>query len=153
MKLILMRGVTGSGKSTRARQLLEQNPGAEILSTDDLFLVEGKYVFDPALLEKNHKQNQERCRRAMLEKTELIIIDNTNVQAWEMKPYHGLALEHGYETVIEEIEPPPLEELLRRHESRTDKQVPGHVLENMLSRWRPGISVEELIIPENIQNP
>lgn len=144
MKLVLMRGVTGSGKSTRARQILEQNPGAVILSTDDLFVVEGEYRFDPARLGHNHKQNQERCRLAMLEKKELIIIDNTNVQAWEMKPYHGLALEHGYQTVIEEIQPPPLEELLRRRTSREDKLVPVEALERMLERWRPGISVEDL---------
>lgn len=144
MKLVLMRGVSGSGKSTRARELLEQNPGARILSTDDLFLVEGEYRFDPALLGQNHKANQERCRSAMLERTELIIIDNTNVQAREMKPYHSLALEHGYATVIEEIPPPPLDELLRRHGSRTDKRVPRETLDRMLERWKPGITVEDL---------
>jgi NEDD4-binding protein 2 len=144
MKLVLMRGVTGCGKSTRARELLEQNPQAVILSTDDLFIVEGQYVFDPDRLADNHKQNVERCRLEMLRRRELIIIDNTNVQAWEMKPYRLLALEHDYETVIEEIEPPPLDELLRRHEKRTDKQVPRNVLERMLERWRPGIRVEEI---------
>lgn len=144
MKLILMRGVTGSGKSTRARQLLEENPGARILSTDDLFIEHGEYRFDPNKLGQNHKANQERCRLSMLEKTELIIIDNTNVQAWEMKPYHLLALEHGYETTILEVPPPPLEELLRRHSARTDKRVPREVLEKMLERWRAGITVEDL---------
>lgn len=144
MKLILMRGVTGSGKSTRARELQEQNPGARILSTDDLFIEDGEYRFDPNKLGHNHKHNRERCRLAMLEKAELIIIDNTNTRAWEMKPYHLLALEHGYETQIEEIPPPPLEELLRRHEARRDKQVPREVLEKMLERWEPGITVEDL---------
>ena len=140
MKLILMRGVTGSGKSTRARELLEQNPGAKILSTDDLFIEDGEYSFDPALLEKNHKTNQERCRLAMLEKTTTIIIDNTNIMLWEMRPYHLLAQEHGYETTILEIPPPPLEELLRRRESRTDKRVPRETLERMLERWKPGVT-------------
>lgn len=137
--LILMRGVTGSGKSTRARELQEQNPGAKILSTDDLFIVEGEYRFDPDLLEKNHRTNQERCRLAMLEKTTTIIIDNTNIMPWEMRPYHLLAQEHGYETTILEIPPPPLEELLRRQESRTDKRVPRETLERMLERWKPGV--------------
>lgn len=144
MKLVLMRGVTGSGKSTRARQLQEQNPGSIILSTDDLFVEDGKYRFRPENLAQNHLENRERCRRAMLERTELIIIDNTNIRAREMKPYHSLAREHGYETVIEEIPPPPLDELLRRHEKRTDKQVPRDVLERMLERWKPGIRVEDL---------
>lgn len=140
MKLILMRGVTGSGKSTRARELQEQNPGARILSTDDLFVEDGEYRFDPNKLAHNHSENQERCRLAMLERAELIIIDNTNIMPWEMKPYHLLAQEHGYETTILEIPPPPLEELLRRQESRTDKRVPRETLERMLERWKPGVT-------------
>ena len=98
------------------------------------------FGFDPALLEKNHKTNQERCRLAMLEKTTTIIIDNTNIMLWEMRPYHLLAQEHGYETTILEIPPPPLEELLRRLESRTDKRVPRETLERMLERWKPGVT-------------
>lgn len=140
LKLILMRGVTGSGKSTRARELQEQNPGARILSTDDLFVEDVEYRFDPNKLAHNHKANQERCRLAMLERAELIIIDNTNIMPWEMRPYHLLAQEHGYETTILEIPPPPLEELLRRHESRTDKRVPRETLERMLERWKPGVT-------------
>lgn len=144
MKLILMRGVTGSGKSTRCRQILDENPEAKILSTDDLFIEDGEYRFRPENLAKNHKMNQERCRLAMIEKITTIIIDNTNIMPWEMKPYHLLAQEHGYQTIIEEIPPPPIEELLRRHESRTDKKVPRETLEKMLERWRPGITVKEL---------
>lgn len=144
MKLILMRGVTGSGKSTRAKQLLEQNPQAVILSTDDHFIVEGKYRFDPSLLEKNHRANQENCRLEMLRRRELIIIDNTNVTAREMKPYRLLALEHGYETEILEIQPPPLEELLRRREARHDKKVPPRTIERTLGRWRAGITLDEI---------
>ena len=143
MKLILMRGVTGSGKSTRARELLGQNPGAKILSTDDLFIEDGEYRFKPENLAQNHKKNQERCHLAMLEKTTTIIIDNTNIMPWEMRPYHLLAQEHGYETIIEEIPPPPIKELLRRHESRTDKRIPRETLERMLERWQPGVTLEK----------
>lgn len=84
MNLILMRGVSGSGKSTRAREL--EGPDTVILSTDDLFMIEGKYVFDPTKLQENHQRNQERCREHMVLKTRTIIIDNTNIQSWEMKP-------------------------------------------------------------------
>lgn len=144
MKLILMRGVSGSGKSTRAGELLERLPDCVVLSTDDLFVVDGKYVFDPARLGENHLENQERARRAMLEKRATIIIDNTNIQAWEMKPYKRLALEHGYHVEILEIPAPHIDELVRRQETRGDKKVPRETLERMLERWRPGIKVEDL---------
>lgn len=144
MKLILMRGVSGSGKSTLARGLLEQNPQAVVLSTDDLFMIEGKYVFDPDRLGENHRLNRERCREHMILKTTTIIIDNTNIRAWEMKPYKKLAEEHGYHVEILEVPPPHIDELVRRQETRGDKKVPRETLEQMLERWRPGITVEEI---------
>jgi predicted kinase len=143
MKLILMRGVSGSGKTTRAKKLQEQDPQAVILSTDDLFTVEGKYLFDPEKLGENHRLNRERCREHMVLKTRTIIIDNTNIQAWEMRPYKDLAEEHGYRVEIIEIPPPSLEELVRRQEARVDKTVPREALERMLERWRP-LTIEEI---------
>lgn len=144
MKLILMRGISGSGKTTKAREILKENPEAVILSTDDLFIVEGQYVFDPSKLDQNHKMNQERCHQAMTAKTKTIIIDNTNIQIWEMIPYHKLAQKHGYETHIIEINPPTLSELLHRQETRGDKKVPEHVITRTLNKWRPGITVQDL---------
>ena len=142
MNLILMRGVSGSGKSTRAREIKE--PNTVILSTDDLFVIKDKYVFDPKKLPENHKRNQERCREHMILKTRTIIIDNTNIQSWEMWPYKQLALEHGYQVEIMEIPAPNIEELVRRQETRGDKKIPRETLERMLERWRPGIRVEDI---------
>lgn len=142
MNLILMRGVSGSGKSTRAREL--EGPDKVILSTDDFFMIEDKYVFDPKKLPENHRLNQERCREHMILKTRTIIIDNTNIQSWEMRPYKQLALEHGYQVEIMEVPAPDIEELVRRQETRGDKKIPRETLERMLERWRPGITVEEI---------
>ncbi|KAI4875401.1 hypothetical protein NFI96_006312 [Prochilodus magdalenae] len=94
--LVLMRGVPGSGKSTLAKKILSSGPNGLILSTDDYFFQEDRYSFDPALLGKAHDWNQRRARDAMLSGCSPVIIDNTNVQAWEMKPYVTLALEFGY---------------------------------------------------------
>lgn len=135
MNLIIMRGVSGSGKSTWAREL--ERSDKVILSTDDFFMIEDKYVFDPKKLPENHRKNQERCREHMVLKTKTIIIDNTNIQAWEMIPYKQLALEHGYQVEIIDIPPPSLEELIRRQETRGDKKIPKETLERMLERWRP----------------
>ncbi|XP_051963152.1 NEDD4-binding protein 2-like 2 isoform X2 [Xyrauchen texanus] len=85
--LILLRGVPGSGKSTLARELLSTGPNGMILSTDDYFFQDNRYVFDHTLLGDAHDWNQKRAERAMLECRSPIIIDNTNVKAWEMKPY------------------------------------------------------------------
>ena len=143
MKLILMRGVSGSGKSTLAKKLAADNENSVIYSTDDFFMIEGTYTFDPRSLAKNHKMNQDRARCAMQEKTPCVIIDNTNTQAWEMRPYVEAALELGYEIEIQEPDQVPLEEIMRRQKS--DKNLPLETVQRMLSRFERKVTVETIL--------
>ncbi|XP_063475378.1 NEDD4-binding protein 2-like 1 isoform X4 [Symphalangus syndactylus] len=70
------------------RQLQHDFPRALIFSTDDFFFREdGAYEFNPDFLEEAHEWNQKRARKAMRNGISPIIIDNTNLHAWEMKPY------------------------------------------------------------------
>lgn len=88
--LIIMRGVPGSGKSTLARKM--QGSGV-VLSTDDFFVNKfGEYYFNPHSLSEAHSWNQRRADREMKASTNPIIIDNTNLEAWEMQPYVFMAL-------------------------------------------------------------
>ena len=106
-KLILMRGLPGSGKSTYARSralstMSEGSPSVVVCSTDDQFLNEkGEYVFDPTLLGVNHQANQLKVLRCMIAGVKVVIVDNTNTTHKEMKPYKDMAVTHGYE--VEEI--------------------------------------------------
>ncbi|GCB69649.1 hypothetical protein scyTo_0005518 [Scyliorhinus torazame] len=102
--LILMRGLPGSGKSTQARMLVQQEPNGMIFSTDEYFCRNGHYQFDPSLIGEAHQWNQARAKEAMEEGYSPIIIDNTNTQAWEMKPYIVMALKHSYKVVFREPE-------------------------------------------------
>ena len=147
MKLILMRGVSGSGKSTLAKKLAADNENSVIYSTDDFFMIEGIYTFDPLSLGKNHKMNQDRARCAMQEKTPCVIIDNTNTQAWEMRPYVEAALELGYEIEIQEPDPVPIEEIMRRQKS--DKNLPLETVQRMLSRFESNVTVETIMKDRN----
>lgn len=94
--LILMRGLPGSGKSTLARQLLSTGPSGLILSTDDFFAHREGYNYEARLLGEAHDWNHNRTQDAMHDGRSPIIIDNTNAQAWEMKPYVKMALDRGY---------------------------------------------------------
>ncbi|KAM9853702.1 uncharacterized protein n4bp2l2 isoform 2-T2 [Aulostomus maculatus] len=95
--LILMRGLPGSGKSTMARELLSTDPNGLILSTDDFFAYQDGYCYEAGQLGAAHEWNQRRAKDAMYDGRSPIIIDNTNIQAWEMKPYVQMALERGYQ--------------------------------------------------------
>ena len=75
-----------SGKSTLARTL-----GGVVLSTDDYFERGGRgYVFDATLLGEAHPWNLRRAAEACARREPLVVIDNTNTQAWEMYPYLAL---------------------------------------------------------------
>ncbi|XP_027498427.1 NEDD4-binding protein 2 isoform X5 [Corapipo altera] len=100
--LVLLRGVPGSGKSYLARNILEDNPGGIILSTDDYFNKHGQYHYDPNCLGEAHDWNRKRAKEAFEMGISPIIIDNTNIQAWEMKPYVTLAQQFKYEVMFRE---------------------------------------------------
>uniref|UniRef100_UPI00398F59B0 NEDD4-binding protein 2-like isoform X2 n=1 Tax=Pristiophorus japonicus TaxID=55135 RepID=UPI00398F59B0 len=102
--LIFMRGPPGSGKSTLSRLLLAQSPNGVVLSTDDYFCQNGVYWFDPNFLGEAHEWNQKRAKQSMDEGRTPIIIDNTNIQAWEMKPYAEMAVERCYRVSFREPE-------------------------------------------------
>jgi NEDD4-binding protein 2 len=61
-KLVLMRGMPGSGKSTLAKKLAGQ--GGVIYSTDDFFMKNGQYVYDPKMIGEYHNKNLERTIEA-----------------------------------------------------------------------------------------
>ncbi|NWV50930.1 N4BP2 protein, partial [Daphoenositta chrysoptera] len=100
--LVLLRGVPGSGKSYLARNLLEDNPDGIILSTDDYFYKHGQYHYDPDCLGEAHEWNRKRAKEAFEMRISPIIIDNTNIQAWEMKPYVTLAQQFKYKVMFRE---------------------------------------------------
>ncbi|KAL1789402.1 NEDD4-binding protein 2 isoform X1 [Sigmodon hispidus] len=100
--LVLLRGLPGSGKSFLARTLQEDNPSGVILSTDDYFYINGQYQFDVKYLGEAHEWNQNRAKEAFEKKVSPVIIDNTNLQAWEMKPYVALSQKHKYKVLFRE---------------------------------------------------
>lgn len=89
-----------------SRQLKCDYPSAVVLSTDDFFSRNGVYVFDPDFLEDAHKWNQKRARKAMKNGKSPVVIDNTNIHAWEMKPYVMMARENRYEVIFREPDTP-----------------------------------------------
>jgi predicted kinase len=96
--MVVMQGASGSGKSTVAetiKAMLEALGGfAKICSTDDFFKVDGVYKFDPSKISAYHAANQAKCR-GYLEAGDSVIVDNTNTQAWEARPYVQMAQELG----------------------------------------------------------
>jgi len=122
--LILVRGVSGAGKSTIAPMF----KNAVLVSTDDFFLDEyGEYVFDANSLVINHQFCQLAVSMMMKDEEELIVVHNTFTADWEMDAYFDLARKHGYavHTIIVE----------NRHGSKNVHDVPQDIVKAQKERF------------------
>ena len=103
--LILLRGLPGSGKTTLAKVLSENNT-YPIFSVDDFFTnaATGEYTFN---FKDNHlayKQCEEFTREAMQQNRTKIFVHNTFTMDWELEPYFKLAAEFNYELFVVTVE-------------------------------------------------
>ena len=101
-ELIIMRGIPGAGKSTKAKSLVGQG---KIHSTDDLIEKSGDYreffakmiaSGDFSSLGKMHSQNLKDVIESMKAGITPVIVDNTNIKQNEPKAYVKAALEMGF---------------------------------------------------------
>lgn len=100
MKVYIMRGLPGSGKT----RWVQSRVGYQtVASADHYFQKDGEYRFDASKLAEAHQE----CLRAFLRSVEhgalTIIVDNTNIRAWEMSPYIAIAEAFGYDVEIVEV--------------------------------------------------
>ncbi|NWZ78107.1 N42L1 protein, partial [Poecile atricapillus] len=129
------------------RQLKRDHPGAVVLSTDDFFVENGVYVFEPDFLEDAHKWNQKRARKAMKNGKSPVIIDNTNIHAWEMKPYVMMAHENRYEVTFQEPDTPwkfNVQELTRRN----IHHVPREKIQRMKEQYEHNVTFHSVLQSE-----
>jgi len=165
-RLIILRGISGTGKSTVARAL-EREHDVKALSSDDFFMKGGRYEHNREMLPEAHRWNQARAEKAMTRGDPVVIVDNTNTQAWEMKPYVLAARRHGYSVEFREPDwSPSLKdergrwnvdfiEQMQKSKERADigKNVPRDILERMRDVYQYGVTEEDVLksqMPEGI---
>lgn len=137
-ELIIMQGVSGSGKSFTAAALhyyYTQHLGVQcyVFSTDEYWYTKNgdnpeKYDFEPKLLGKAHRWNQERVRIALEDGEDVVIVDNTNVHPKNAQVYIDMGRDHEYNvrTVSVDAEPHVINEANRDRPS--DRTIPRDVI-------------------------
>lgn len=107
---IIMRGVPGSGKTYLSKQLVDMLLGAELInyathifSADDFFIVRGIYRYNKYKITEAHVWNKNKVHVAAFHGVSPIIVDNTNIELWEMEVYAKEAVSNGY--IIYVVEP------------------------------------------------
>ena len=122
--LILVRGISGSGKTTVANLF-----NGTTFSTDEYWELAGGYKFDATNLGIAHEWNQNRVENAMNVGLSLIVVHNTfTTYERELKPYFDLAKKYNYmiHTIIVE----------NRHNGVNQHNVPQETLDKQKSRFQ-----------------
>jgi predicted kinase len=123
-KLILIRGISGSGKTTYAKKLIEQDPSLSHYEADMFFSKDGSYAFNPAKLKDAHAWCKAKTEED-LRNGKSVIVSNTFTQKWVIDPYIQLGKKYGAEVIIKKA----------TGNYQNVHGVPPEALDRMRSRW------------------
>ncbi len=127
--LILLRGLPGSGKTTLAKVLSENNT-YPVFSVDDYFTNEktGEYIFN---FQDNHlayKQCEELTKDAMQQQLSKIFVHNTFTIDWELEAYFKLASKFNYSLFVVTVE--------NYHHNKNTHEVSDEQLQKMAEKYK-----------------
>lgn len=124
-KLLIIRGVPGSGKSTMAEKLCLEGVYDSFLEADMFFTEDnGHYDFDPTKLPQAHEWCFSSVCRGLKEGWN-VIVSNTFSRLWEMEKYISFCKENNI----------PFEVVEATGNYQNIHGVPTHVVHKMKSRW------------------
>lgn len=138
VNLILVRGISGSGKSTFA-SMIGAGLCFPVFTSDDYFMKNGTYVFDGSKLGMAHQWNQNRTEMLLANKLSAIVA-NTLTQRWEMDPYIAMAKKHGAKLHV----------FTTVYPGKNVHGVPESALGRMRARWEP-FEGEVILKPDGVQ--
>ena len=116
--VIILRGVSGSGKSSFAKLI----SNAVVCTADDYFMDEnGNYNFDPTKIGKAHEECQKKFLDAFKNPDVInVVVANTNTKPSDYKFYEDVAKTAGIKVFYVVVE--------KRHNKNNIHSVPDFVL-------------------------
>jgi predicted kinase len=123
-KLILVRGISGSGKTTYAKKLIKDDPTLSHYEADMYFSQDGEYKFVPSKLKEAHAWCFAETEIDLLF-GKSVIVSNTFTQKWEIQPYIELGKKMKAEVIIKKA----------TGNYQNVHGVPVETLDKMKARW------------------
>jgi predicted kinase len=140
--LYIVRGLSGSGKTTVAHRLAATSleNGGQVFSADDFFMESDRYAFDLSKLGEAHEDCQTRVREALINEAEAqhhwriaIVVANTFSTRWEMEPYLNMAKELNIQVNVLDLYDGGLSD--SELAERNVHEVPINIIAKMRERW------------------
>lgn len=122
--LYIVRGISGSGKTTFAETL-----DCPVFAADDWMVnSRGEYTFNPDKLFFCHNSCINAIEEGMKSNTPKLAVANTFTREKEIQPYLDLARKYGYQAFSLIVE--------NRHGGKNSHNVPDHVLAAQKNRFQ-----------------
>ncbi len=132
--LILLRGVSGAGKSTFAKFLIDNFKETPTHHEADMWMMkDGVYDFNPNNLGYCHAQCILSTERDMQVDIPFIIVSNTFTTQKELNPYLSLAEKYQYKVISLVVE--------NRNNTQSVHSVPKEVLDSQAARLHRSIKL------------
>ncbi|WP_374605234.1 AAA family ATPase [Niveibacterium sp.] len=119
-RLVLIRGLPGSGKTTKAMRYV--NDGYKHLESDQFFMVDGEYRFDGTRLPEALAWCLDQARKA-LDAGEFVCVANVFATVEDVKPYTELDVDY---LIVE-----------TNHSGDSIRNVPATTLRALAATWVP----------------
>jgi len=146
MKVYIMRGLPGAGKSSWVKTNLEN----AVVCSADAFHVQndGVYRFDPAKVGLAHGECLQKFVRnlAPIGIVDILVVDNTNTTAVEMAPYVRLCEAFGVEYEIVWVMASP-ETAFRRGVHDVPFETVQRMYQNLMTERLPAGWVQRCVLP------
>jgi len=100
--LVLIRGLSGSGKTWLAESLVGDSDFRVMICADDFFISEdGEYEFDHTRIKEAHEWCISETKELISdEEIEMICVHNNFSRKWEAEPYFNMAKECGIDVQV-----------------------------------------------------
>lgn len=99
--LILIRGLSGSGKTEHAELIVGDHEGRAEITVDRFFEDDnGNYTFDFSRIKEAYEWCKNETKLLLEDEYEVVVVHNSFTRKWEAEPYFDLAKDHGYEVQV-----------------------------------------------------
>ena len=135
--IILVRGLTGSGKTTLADLIIGDDENKISVSSDDFFTDEAGFTFDHTKVKESHEWCKNKTLEYIKDGYEVVVVHNVFSRKWECDPYLEMAKENDCTIHVINLYDGGLNDA--ELSNRNIHNVPSHVIQAQRKRWEKDI--------------